>query len=435
MRRKFTHYLLLFSILFSALSCKDDEVVAPPKSTLTVDKTAGLVGDTEFAFTVTEVNADGISLLPYGGDDGDAGIRVTSFTNGVAVVKFTYSKPGTFNAVVRTNNHSGDGDNISNVDSAPVQITITSDDRSLTDFTFEKSTKTVIDQDAKTITVTVPYGTDVTKLKAKFAASSFSSVKVGGTAQLSGTTENNFSSPVAYTVTANDGVTTNVYTVTVVVTEIEKDNTIKSVSGTAVSKAADDKALGVFIDNDDRVIVLYDTLDTPATNFDSVRVGYAVNGAFANLKFGGKKLKQDSLLNLADATDEQFVVHPQDSLGATGNATYTLYATDAPKLLLAFNELNPDPIGIDDPTDFTYTIKVLSGTDITDIATTATTDLPLGVTVTAIEVVDGPTLVAGVPTGVDYTLPTKIVLTVMDTRLGTGVTYEVVYNVSVSVVE
>ncbi|MGC1244312.1 MAG: hypothetical protein WA874_22165 [Chryseosolibacter sp.] len=434
MRRNFTRYLLLCSLLLSIGSCNDDEVVNPPKATLSVDKTAGLVGDTEFTFTVNEVNANGIALLTYGGDSGDAGIRITSFSNGTAVVKVKYSKPGTFNAVVRTNNHSGDGESVKNVDSDPVQIVITSDDKSIAEFSFDESTATEIDQDAKTITVTVPYGTDVTALKANFSASAFSTVSVGGTEQASGETANNFSVPVNYTVTADDG-TSAVYAVSVVVTPAETDDTIKSAAAKATSTNADDRAMWVSVDNAARTLVVYDTFQTASTQFDSVRVGYALNGAFAILKYGGKVLPQDSLLNLADATAETFVVYPQDSV-VSGTATYGVYATDAPKLKLSFSELNPDPIGIGKPTDFTYDIKVLQGTDVEAISTTATIDTPVGVTVTQIKVVDGPTLVAGVPADVDYTLPAKIELTVLDTRLGgAGITYKVVYNVNVSVVE
>lgn len=432
MMRKFTHYLLLSAIWLSLNSCKDDEVVSPPQATLTSDKNSGLVGDTEFTFTITEVNADRVSLLPYGDQTGDAGITIGSFEDGVAVVKFTYARPGTFNAIVRSNNHSGDGENIRNVDSNPVQIVITSDDKSITAFTFEKSTKTVIDQDAKTIVVTVPHGTDVINLKANFTSSAFSEVTVGGTAQTSGSTANNFSSPVSYTVSADDG-TSVVYTVSVEVTPAETAKTIKSATAKATSKAADDKALGVSIDNTGNTLVVYDTLGTASTQFDSVRIGYALTGSFAILKYGGKVLKQDSLFNLADATQEMFVVYPQDS-AVSGTATYDVFATDAPKLVLEFSELNPAPIGIEKPTNFTYDIKVLSGTDVSAIATRATIEAPLGVTVSEIKVVDGPTLTMGVPGDVNYTLPTKIELTVVDTRLNGTVTYKVVYNVNVTVI-
>ena len=72
-----------------------------------------------------------------------------------------------------------------------------------------------IDETAKTVALTVPYGTSVTALIAAFAATG-ASVKVGSTAQTSGTTTNNFTSPVTYTVTAADGSTQN-YVVTVTV--------------------------------------------------------------------------------------------------------------------------------------------------------------------------------------------------------------------------
>jgi hypothetical protein len=433
MMRRFTHYLLLCAIWLSAGSCKDDEVVTPPKASLSVDQTSGLVGDTEFTFTISEVNADRVSLLPYGDESGDPGIPVASFENGEAVIKFTYSRPGTFSAIVRSNNHSGDGGNIKNVDSDPVQITISSDDKSITAFTFETSTKTVIDQTARTIVVTVPYGTDVTGLKANFTSSAFSTVSVGGTAQTSGATANNFSSPLNYTVTADDG-TTVVYAVSVEVTPVETDKTIKSATAKATSEDADDKDLWVSVNNAGQTLVVYDTFQTASTQFDSVRIGYTLTGSFAILKYGGKVLGQDSLFNLADATRETFVVYPQDSV-VSGTASYEVYATDAPKLVLSFPELSPEPLGVDKPTNFTYDIKVLAGTDITALSTRATIEAPTGVTVTQIKVVDGPTLTAGVPADVNYTLPTKIELTVVDTRLNGGVTYTVVYNVNVSVIQ
>ena len=73
----------------------------------------------------------------------------------------------------------------------------------------------IIDEAAKTIAVTVPSGTNVTALVATFATTG-TGVKVGVVAQTSGTTANNFTSPVAYTVTAGD-CTTVIYTVTVTV--------------------------------------------------------------------------------------------------------------------------------------------------------------------------------------------------------------------------
>jgi hypothetical protein len=68
------------------------------------------------------------------------------------------------------------------------------------------------------ITVTVPLGTDVTALVATFTHTG-ASIAIGSTAQVSGTTANDFSSAVTYTVTATD-LTTQDYTVTVTISEV-----------------------------------------------------------------------------------------------------------------------------------------------------------------------------------------------------------------------
>ena len=74
----------------------------------------------------------------------------------------------------------------------------------------------VIDEANKTIAVTVPFGTDVTALIATCVTTGVE-VKVGDIVQVSGTTPNDFTNPVAYTAIAADG-TTATYTVTVIVT-------------------------------------------------------------------------------------------------------------------------------------------------------------------------------------------------------------------------
>jgi hypothetical protein len=74
----------------------------------------------------------------------------------------------------------------------------------------------VITDATHTIAITVPYNTtSVTQLVATFTTTG-TSVKVGSTIQVSGTTANDFTSPVVYTVTAADATTQN-YTVTVTV--------------------------------------------------------------------------------------------------------------------------------------------------------------------------------------------------------------------------
>jgi uncharacterized repeat protein (TIGR02543 family) len=83
--------------------------------------------------------------------------------------------------------------------------------KELTAFGFISPAATGVFNDSN-ITVTVPYGTKVTALIASFTTTG-ASVSIGTTAQVSGTTPNDFSSPVSYIVTAADG-STQTYVVT-----------------------------------------------------------------------------------------------------------------------------------------------------------------------------------------------------------------------------
>ena len=98
-----------------------------------------------------------------------------------------------------------------------------------------------------TITLTVPYGTDVTKLVPTFTASNFASVKVGNNVQSNGVTQHDFTAPVTYIVTAQDGSIQN-YTVIVSVSprikssakeliafSISSPNTACVINGTTVT--------------------------------------------------------------------------------------------------------------------------------------------------------------------------------------------------------
>lgn len=426
MIRKFTRYLFFIAMWVGAISCQDEEVTAPPKPTLQADKTSAEVGES-VTFTINKVNADAVSVLPYG-SGGDAGVLV-KFPEGSATttVTFSYARPGTFEAVAVANNHTGDGENVENVKSDPITITIFSSKSQISAFGFEDiDSEVAIDEDAKTITVEVPYGTDVENLTAEFTASPFSTVTVGGTQQSSGSTVNDFSAPVVYRVTANDG-TTSDYTVTVNVTPVETTNTIASISAVAVSDDAEEKTLGVFVDNASRVIVIYDTLDTPSSQFDSVQISYELDGSFAKLKYDGEELEQEAVLDLT--TMQEFTVYPQDSaINAANIVTYEVHAVAAPKLDLSFPGLIPDPTDEASYDNFDIAVNVLEGTDVSSINTLATTDDPAGVTST-ITVIDQ----AYTPgNAIDYSEPVQFAVEVVDTNI--GATYTVVYTVTVTVV-
>ena len=113
-----------------------------------------------------------------------------------------------------------------------------SSDKAITAFSFTDPAATgTVDEANKTIALTVPFGTAVTALVATFTNSAASAVTVGGTAQTSGTTANNFTSPVAYLVTAQDG-TTVTYIVTVTVA-LSSDATISAGTLAGVALAGD----------------------------------------------------------------------------------------------------------------------------------------------------------------------------------------------------
>ena len=76
---------------------------------------------------------------------------------------------------------------------------------------------TSINSTNRTVALTVPYGTDVTALVATFTLSNGATAEVETVTQQSGVTPNNFTNPVTYTVTAQNGTTTKDWIVTVTV--------------------------------------------------------------------------------------------------------------------------------------------------------------------------------------------------------------------------
>ncbi|MGC9330793.1 MAG: T9SS type A sorting domain-containing protein, partial [Bacteroidales bacterium] len=79
----------------------------------------------------------------------------------------------------------------------------------------EQTGPATIDDVNYTVDVEVAYGTDLTGLVADFTLSDGATAEVGGVLQESGVTANDFTSPVTYTVIAEDGTTTQDWVVTV----------------------------------------------------------------------------------------------------------------------------------------------------------------------------------------------------------------------------
>ena len=170
------------------------------------------------------INGENISVtLPYG----------TDLTNLVAYFTLSDKAKAQINGVIQvsgvtTTNFSG-----------PVVYTITAEDGTIKNYTVlvslaKNSAKELTSYlftnpvasgvfNGNTISLQVPFGTDVSQLVASFTASSGALVKVKGVNQVSGTTPNDFTAPVTYTVYADDG-TTQDYMVVVYVLAAPKSS-------------------------------------------------------------------------------------------------------------------------------------------------------------------------------------------------------------------
>ncbi|MGL1887455.1 MAG: FG-GAP-like repeat-containing protein, partial [Reichenbachiella sp.] len=96
---------------------------------------------------------------------------------------------------------------------ADVELSIETD---MTSFSFTEEIQTsTIDTDTHTVSISVVNSTVVTALISTFELSAGATATVSAAAQVSGTTTNDFTSAVTYTVTAEDGVTTQDWVVTV----------------------------------------------------------------------------------------------------------------------------------------------------------------------------------------------------------------------------
>jgi hypothetical protein len=128
-----------------------------------------------------------------------------------------------------------------------------SSDKAITAFSFDSPAAVgTIDESAKTIRLSVPSGTKVSALAATFTVSAGASVAVGSNAQTSGSTVNDFTKPVTYTVTAADGSTAG-YVVTVTVTAAK--SSVKDITSFAFLAADNPGKLGA-----DASGTIYDTM-------------------------------------------------------------------------------------------------------------------------------------------------------------------------------
>ncbi|MBR2567113.1 MAG: S-layer homology domain-containing protein [Paenibacillus sp.] len=222
--------------------------------------------------------------------------------------------------------------------------------KAITDFSFSGLTPAVagtVNESAKTIALTVPYGTDVTALVPAITHTGASVTPSSGSAQ-------NFTNPVTYTVTAADGTTQN-YTVSVTVkpnpakaiTSFAFNGLTPAVTGT-VNEAAKTVTLTVPFGTDVTALV-------PTITHTGASVSPNSNDAqdFTN--------PVTYTVTAADGTTQQYEV------------TVTVAANPAKAITdFAFNGLTPTVPGTVNEAAKTIALTVPYGTDVTTLVPTIT---------------------------------------------------------------
>ena len=212
----------------------------------------------------------------------------------------------------------------------------------------------VITESTHTIAITVPYNTtSVTQLVATFTTTG-TSVTVGSTPQISGTTPNDFTNPVVYTVTGVDASTQN-YTVTVTVSPLSSSlDTTFGTSGMVTTPIGSGNAVAHALgiqSFDSRIVVAGSSNNSSNDDFTIVR--YNTDGSLdTTLNATGTKPGMvttsigsgDAVANaLGIQSDKKILVAGYSLLSGTENVfTLVRYNTDG-SLDTTFNATGTKP--------------------------------------------------------------------------------------------
>jgi hypothetical protein len=277
--------------------------------------------------------------------------------------------------------------------------------KALTSFSFEAADNTVLPNDVTatitgtTVAATVPFGTNLTALVATFTTTG-TSVTVGGTPQVSGTTPNSFTDAVAYTVTAEDG-STQIFTVTV--TPAPSD--AKEITAFSF-EAADNNALTA-----DVAATITGTTITATVPF-----GTDVSQLVATFSTTGTKVEVGAIVQVSGTTANNFANPVSYVVTAADNTTntYTVTVIIAPntaKEITAFSfetannaGLSADVVAVISGTSISATVPF--GTNVSALVATFSTS-GANVTVNAVTQVSG-------TTANDFTNPVSYLVTAAD---------------------
>jgi len=222
----------------------------------------------------------------------------------------------------------------------------------------------LIDGHAKTISFTLPYGTDITNLSVIFTTTG-ASVTVGSTTVTTSTvtTSHDFTQPVVYTVKALDG-TTNIYTaIATVASKTDKAISNYSISGFPNNSALIDEANGTI------------ALTLPyGTNLTNLRASFITTGVKVTAFINNVDVPQISDSGTSNGTTIDFSGGPVNytvTAADTTTKSYTVTVTLASNTAKAITSYGitdfPDNLAQIDETHGTIALKLPYGTDLTKL--------------------------------------------------------------------
>jgi len=245
----------------------------------------------------------------------------------------------------------------------------TSSEKALTTFSFTSTANGTLASDVNgtinesnhTIAVTVPYNTSVIALIATYATSG-SSVSVGGTAQTSGTTTNNFTSAVSYSVTAADA-SEQVYTVTVTVAAASSVKALNTFSINNIAGTINEAGYTISV-----TVPFGTTLTNLVANFTS--------SDYSAVSISGTSQVSGTTANDFSST-ETYTVTAQDTSTQDYIVTVVVGPASSEKAITAFSfiaanngALNGDNTATIDETNHTVNATVPFGTNVSALVAT-----------------------------------------------------------------
>jgi|GEM_PF-546981 len=291
------------------------------------------------------------------------------------------------------------------IDAESKLVEAASDEKEITEFSFMGLSPAVTGIiNGTNIELIVPKGTDVSALIATFTSTG-TLVQVDGVDQVSGTTVNDFTSQVAYIVTAQDG-TTQTYTVTVT-EDASSEKEITEFSFMGLSPAV----TGIINGTNIELIV------PEGTDVSALIATFTSTGSF--IQVAG--IDQVSGTTANDFTSQvAYIVTAEDGTTQIYTVTVTTVTSSSKEILaFSFKDLSPAVIGTINEENIDLIVPY--GTDVSALIATFTS------TGTLVEV-DGTEQVSGI-TANDFTTPVTYTVTAQD---GTKQTYTVTVTVAVS---